>query len=77
MTKRRSPKAKSREPDPVVTEIVRNGVIAAQGTTPANEDFIATLPAGDYVIDVHDCGLAGCGNVATGASDITVTIAPN
>ena len=57
--------------------VVRNGVIAAQGTTPANEDFTATLPAGDYVIDVHDCGLAGCGIVATGASDITVTIAPN
>lgn len=57
--------------------VVRNGVIAAQGTTPTDEDFTAALPAGDYVIDVHDCGLAGCGNVATGASDITVTIAPN
>lgn len=57
--------------------VVRNGVIAAQGTTPTDEDFTAALPAGDYVIDVHDCGLAGCGNVATGASDITVTIAPH
>lgn len=57
--------------------VVRNGVIVAQGTTPADEDFTATLPAGDYVIDVHDCGLADCGNAVTGTSDITVTIAPN
>lgn len=58
--------------------LVRSGAIAASGTTNSAEDFTTTLAAGDYVIDIVDCGLAQCGVPAvSGASDITVTIAPN
>lgn len=64
-----------RDPD---IRIFRRGVQLAPDQGPANENFSLVLQAGEYVLDVYDCGNAGCNpNVTPGPTDITVSITPN
>jgi hypothetical protein len=57
--------------------IMRRGVTVAQGVTEFEEDFTATLAAGEYAIDVYDCGFAACNDPQTGTNDVTVNITSN
>ncbi len=64
-----------RDPD---IEIFRQGLRLAPRQGPANEDFSLMLDSGEYVLDVYDCGNAGCNDgVAPGATSITVTVTSN
>jgi hypothetical protein len=45
---------------------------------PADESFTLSLPADDYVLDIYDCGNAGCNpNVAPAPTDLTISVTPN
>ena len=68
----RASAAAGRDPDMVV---FRRGIPLNLSLGPANEDFSLMLPAGDYVLDVYDCGNAGCNsNVTPAPVDITVSV---
>ncbi len=60
-------------------EVYRKGVLLGpEQLGPADEDFTLSLDAGDYVLDVYDCGNAGCNDVVSPApTNITITVAPN
>jgi hypothetical protein len=63
--------------DPDVT-IYRRGVSLGPPQGPANEDFVMNLLAGDYVLDLFDCGNAGCNDTVPSApTDITISVTPN
>ncbi|MGH8178978.1 MAG: PKD domain-containing protein [Steroidobacter sp.] len=67
--------AAGRDPD---IEIFRRGVSLGPPQGAANEDFLLMLDAGEYVLDVFDCGNADCNpNVAPAPTDITVSITAN
>jgi hypothetical protein len=67
--------AGGRDPDVVV---FHRGVVLSPDNGPANESFPLSLDAGDYVLDVYDCGNAECNsNVAPAPTPITVTVSPN
>lgn len=56
--------------------IFRKGMfVGPEKLGPANEDFTLDLEAGDYVLDVYDCGNAGCNeDVPPAPTNITVTV---
>jgi hypothetical protein len=59
-------------------EVFRNGQPLAPNMGPANEDFTLMLAAGDYVLDVFDCGNAGCNpNVAPAPTQMTIRVTSN
>jgi hypothetical protein len=67
--------AAGRDPE---LQIFRRGVQLAPRQGPGNESFSLALAAGEYVLDVYDCGNVGCNqNVTPGPTDITVSITPN
>ncbi len=59
--------------------IFRRGIFVGPANLgPANEDFTLDLEAGDYVLDVYDCGNADCNDdVPPAPTDITVTVSAN
>ncbi len=64
-----------RDPD---IAIFRRGISLGPAMGPANESFTLSLDAGDYVLDVYDCGNAECNPAVTAApTDITVSVTPN
>ena len=67
--------AAGRDPD---IDIYRRGVQLAPEMGPSNESFTLSLEAGEYVLDVYDCGNAGCNQaVASAPTDITIAVTPN
>jgi len=63
-----------RDPDVVV---FRRGVPVGVSQGSSNESFVIDLEAGEYVLDVFDCGNAGCNpGVAPLPTDIAVTVTP-
>jgi K319L-like, PKD domain len=63
--------------DPDIEVFLRGRPLAAS-MGPANENFALTLGAGEYILDVYDCGNADCNdNVTAGPTDITVSVTPN
>ena len=64
-----------RDPD---MQIFRRGVPLAGDMGPSNESFTLNLAAGDYVLDVYDCGNVLCNPAVTAApTDLTVAVTPN
>jgi hypothetical protein len=59
--------------------ILRQGATVAFGEAVGDENFTATLPAGQYVLDTYDCDNAGCtdGTPAPADTAITVTVTTN
>ena len=67
--------AAGRDPD---IQIFRRGVSVGPLQGPANEDFVVNLAAGEYVLDLYDCGNAGCNpDVVQAPTDITISVTPN
>lgn len=64
--------AAGRDPDVLV---VRRGVVVGSGRGPSDESFAVTLDPGRYILDVFDCGNAGCNDaVAPSPTTIRVTV---
>lgn len=64
--------AAGRDPD---IAIFRRGVPLAVDMGPSNESFTVSLEAGDYILDVYDCGNAGCNDTVPPApTQITVAV---
>jgi hypothetical protein len=59
--------------------IFRSGIfVGPDDLGPADEDFTLSLEAGDYVLDVYDCGNADCNDdVPPAPTDISVTVSAN
>lgn len=57
--------------------VYRRGAVVQRGDEVGNEDFSATLSAGDYVLEVYDCSNAGCSAEPAQASPIDVTVSTN
>ena len=59
--------------------VLRQGTTVAFGEVVGDENFTATLPAGQYVLDTYDCDNAGCtdGTPVPADTDITVTVTTN
>ena len=67
--------AAGKDPD---IQIFDRGVQLAPDMGPADESFTLSLAAGDYVLDVYECGNADCNDSVTpGPVDITVSVTPN
>jgi len=68
--------AAGRDPD---MQVYLRGVQLAPNMGPANESFtLNNLAAGDYVLDIYDCGNADCNPKVTPApTDLTITVTPN
>lgn len=67
--------ASGRDPDVLV---FRRGESLGPDQGPSDENFLLDLEAGDYVLDVFDCGNVGCNpGVAPAPIDITVAVMPN
>ena len=71
----RASAAAGRDPDMLV---FRRGEFLGPNPGPADEDFTMQLEAGEYVLDVFDCGNADCNPAVTpGPVNITVTVTAN
>jgi len=72
----RSDCAAGRDPD---IQVYRQGVQLAPVMGPANESFtLNNLTAADYVLDIYDCGNAGCNDmVAPAPTDLTISVTSN
>ena len=71
----RATAAAGKDPDLLV---FRRGVSVGPDPGPANEDFSLVLQPGNYVLDVFDCGNAGCNpSVTPGTVSITVSVTAN
>jgi hypothetical protein len=59
--------------------VLRQGATVAFGEAVGDENFTATLPAGQYVLDTYDCDNAGCteGTPVPADTAITVTVTTN
>ncbi|HZF14536.1 MAG TPA: hypothetical protein VE046_01210 [Steroidobacteraceae bacterium] len=68
--------AAGRDPD---IQVYRQGVQLAPVMGPANESFtLNNLTAADYVLDIYDCGNAGCNDmVAPAPTDLTISVTSN
>lgn len=67
--------AAGRDPD---IQVFRRGVPLAPDMGPSDETFTLNLAAGEYVLDVYDCGNAGCNQgVPAAPTDMTIAVTPN
>ncbi len=68
--------AAGRDPD---IQVYLQGVQKAPDMGPANESFtLPNLAPGDYVLDIYDCGNAGCNDTVVPApTDLTISVTPN
>jgi hypothetical protein len=67
--------APGRDPD---IQVFRRGIPLGPEMGPSDETFTLNLAAGEYVLDVYDCGNAGCNDgVPPAPTTMTIAVTPN